>query len=424
MKEQAIGFIEENTNQPFFLYYAINSPHYPVQPKQKWREYYKNIDMPRRDYAAFISTMDENIGELITTLEKNSLRDNTIIIFQSDHGHSMESRAFGGGNSGIYRGAKTSLFEGGIRVPAIISYPEKIKKNQVRDQMVIGVDWLPTLLDYLNQPIPELDGKSLKQVIDNNEKSPHHTYYWKQGITWAIRQGDWKLIGFVHDPQQKAPLNPDKDTLFLANIKQDPGALTNYADKFPEKTQQLLKSYLQWQFADPSDIPSKQEKIKSIAKNSAISLRYQPSSKYRAGGANSLVDEKTGNRQYNVTTSQGNWLGFEKQDLIATIDLGSVKNFDQIIIGSLQDTNSWIFHPPYIDVSWSVDGENYTSPIRVKNSLVKNDTRIYINRNKIFKENSHARYLKVIAKNIGLCPPWHQGNGKSAWLFIDEISVL
>lgn len=420
MNQKAINFIEDNQETPFFLYYAINSPHYPVQPKQKWREFYKDLPMPRRDYAAFISTVDENVGALISSLEKNNLRDNTIIIFQSDHGHSLESRAFGGGSSGIFRGAKTSLFEGGIRVPAIISYPNKIDKNQLRDQMAVGVDWLPTLLEYLNQPIPPLDGKSLKNVIDNNDDSPHAEYYWKQGITWAIRRGDWKLIGYPHDPQNKIPLTAGKDDLFLANIKNNPSETINYAEQHSEITQQLLSNYLTWKFSDPSDIPSQQEEIRSIANKSKVTLQFQPSEKYREAGAMSLVDEKLGSRQFTT----GNWLGFEKNDLNAIIDLGSIKNFDQLIIGSLQNTDSWIFHPPYIEASWSVDGKNYTPPIRIHNSLIENDTQILINRNKIFKENSHARYIKVTAKNIEKCPPWHKGNGKNAFLFIDEISVL
>ena len=149
MAEKADEFIAKNKDSQFFLYYAINMPHYPLQPTSLWREYYKDMEHPRSDYAAFVSTIDERIGQLMQTLEAQGLRENTIVIFQSDHGHSVESRAFGGGGSaGPFRGSKMSLFEGGIRVPAIISMPGTIPENISRNQMALNIDWFATVADY------------------------------------------------------------------------------------------------------------------------------------------------------------------------------------------------------------------------------------------------------------------------------------
>ena len=121
--------------------------------------------------------MDEIIGEVVDHLEKEQLRENTIVILQSDHGHSTESRTFGGGgNAGPYRGAKGCLFEGGIRVPSIISWPGGLPKGEVRAQMATGCDWLPTLSDLCDVPLPKrkLDGKSLSRVLRAKEEpSPH-----------------------------------------------------------------------------------------------------------------------------------------------------------------------------------------------------------------------------------------------------------
>ena len=103
---------------------------------------------PRNLYAAFLSTMDERIGRLLEKVDSLGLRERTIVIVQSDHGHSTEERAFwGGGSAGIHRGAKFSLFEGGIRVPAIISWPGQLPENQVRSQAAYGCDWLPTIAE-------------------------------------------------------------------------------------------------------------------------------------------------------------------------------------------------------------------------------------------------------------------------------------
>src|SRR5690606_9457252 len=120
-------------------------------------------------------TMDEKAGEILAHLQTRGLRENTIVVLQSDHGHSTEERTFfGGGNAGNLRGAKGCLFEGGLRVPSFISWPDKIAQGEVRDQLVFGCDWFPTLCELCEIPLPErqLDGASLKDVLLKNSKSP------------------------------------------------------------------------------------------------------------------------------------------------------------------------------------------------------------------------------------------------------------
>ena len=246
MAREINGFITRNRDKPFFVYWALNSPHYPLQGTAKWRDYYKDLSSPRNKYNAFVSTLDEKIGEMLTHLDQTGLTDNTLIIFQSDHGHSTEERTFfGGGSAGIYRGAKGCLFEGGIRVPSIITLPEVIPENQVRDQMVTGVDWFPTLAEFCGIELPghHIDGKSIKDVIlDNNANSPHETFYWHLGSgknpEWVVREGDWKLLGNPEDRSDKAPLGKD-DALFLANLRLDPTEMSNLATQYPEVVKRL-----------------------------------------------------------------------------------------------------------------------------------------------------------------------------------------
>jgi len=124
MRDELISFVKGAETDPFFVYWAINMPHYPYQGKEEWLAYYQNLESPRKEYAAFISTFDDLIGEVYAYLEEYGKLDNTIIVFQTDHGHSTEKRAyFGGGNNGPFNGNKFSMLEGGLRVPAIISYP-------------------------------------------------------------------------------------------------------------------------------------------------------------------------------------------------------------------------------------------------------------------------------------------------------------
>lgn len=250
MVEEASDFIEEHQEEPFFLYWAINTPHYPLQGEEKWREHYKDLPSPRREYAAFVSTADEKIGELVSKVEELGLRENTIIILMSDHGHSVEERTFGGGgNAGPYRGAKFSLFEGGIRVPAIISWPGQLPENEVREQMGVGVDWYPTIAELCNVPLnqSDLDGSSIVPIIrSDNATSPHDTFHWATGREqWAVRQGDWKLIGNPYDPTDKAPI-PEGQKYFLVNLTEDIAEMNNLADQHPEKVKAMEKLHAEW----------------------------------------------------------------------------------------------------------------------------------------------------------------------------------
>ena len=247
MVEETRTFLEQPSDKPFFIYWAINVPHYPLQATAEWRKKYTGLSYPRNMYAAFVSTMDEMIGQVFTFLNEKGLSENTLIVFQSDHGHSTEERThFGGGNPGPYRGAKGCLFEGGIRVPAIVSWPGTIPQNEVRDQLATGCDWFPTLADYCAIKLPQrhFDGKSLKNVIQSNAASPHETFYWHLGggknPQWVVRQGDWKLLGNPQDRSSKEPVQ-HTDGLYLVNLKADIGETKNLAQEQPDKLKELLE---------------------------------------------------------------------------------------------------------------------------------------------------------------------------------------
>lgn len=251
MVKEASDFMEQNQKKPFFIYFAINMPHYPYQGDTKWLEYYKNkgLPYPRDLYAAFLSTLDDRIGLLLKKLEKLGLNDNTIIVFQSDNGHSTEERAhFGGGSAGPYRGAKQSLFEGGIRVPAAISWANKIPSGEVRDQFAVNTDWMPTLAELCGIKLnsEKMDGKSLLTIInDVNEKTQHaNGYCWAYKDMWAARKGKWKLMGNPYDTNNRDyKFSKDK---FLVNLENDLGETTNLSDKHPDIVAELEKQYETW----------------------------------------------------------------------------------------------------------------------------------------------------------------------------------
>jgi len=248
--DEASAFIEENKDNPFFIYFALNTPHYPYQGTPEWLKYYKEkgVEYPRDLYAAFLSTQDDKIGELLQKVEELGLKENTIIIFQSDNGYSTEERAhFGGGNAGVLRGNKSCLFEGGIRVPAAISWPAKIKGGEVRNQFSVNADWMPTLAELcgIDLDTKELDGRSLVPVInEENANSVHEDIFcWQHGKQWAARNGDWKLLG---NPSIRFEKFAPEDSLFLVNLKSDPGEMTNLASQNPEKVKELESQFEKW----------------------------------------------------------------------------------------------------------------------------------------------------------------------------------
>lgn len=253
---------EQEQEQPFFIYWAANVPHYPYQGTEKWLEYYSDLEMPRRAYAAFVSTLDERIGQVMTKLEQNDMLENTVIIFQSDHGHSYEERAFwGGGNSGPYRGGKFSMFEGGIRVPAMISYPGTLPEGQSSDIVASGMDWFPTVAALTGASFDEdsIEGVNLFPFISKNKTAaPMRELHWQTGSyddensSWAVRKGDWKLLGNPRDPnpawdpEQTGEDFKGKDRLFLVHLPSDIAEAENKAEEHPEKLNELLQLHRTW----------------------------------------------------------------------------------------------------------------------------------------------------------------------------------
>ncbi|MDG2360626.1 MAG: sulfatase-like hydrolase/transferase [Planctomycetaceae bacterium] len=240
MVNRALTFLEQKRDEPFFLYVPFNIPHYPEQSLKEHQKFYANLPEPRRSYASMVTTTDAYIGDLLNKLDECNLTDNTIVLFLSDNGHSEEDYSIkinnhssgypkghnygangGGGNTGKWIGRKGTFLEGGIRTPAIISYPPKLPKAAVRNQIVTAMDWFPTFLELCNveKPDRKLDGHSALPVIrDPKAESAHKVlhYMWQEG--WCVREGDWKLIG-SNKPRKNGTL---------------PLSLHNLADKSPE----------------------------------------------------------------------------------------------------------------------------------------------------------------------------------------------
>ena len=258
---EATRFIVENKDRPFFLYCAFNIPHYPEQSDPKFDAMYDSMKMPRRSYASMITTTDDRIGQVLRTLNVWGLTGNTLVIFMSDNGHSTEQFANwnvnygangGGGNTGEWRGAKGSLFEGGIRVPSIISLPGTIAEGESRGQAISNMDFFPTILEIcgIDPPAYEIDGSSLAGVLESADApSPHETFHWMWQDQWAVREGDWKLIGNGRDTtglgSKHAP-RKQMGEIYLANLADERPESINHATSRPDIVSRLRESHESW----------------------------------------------------------------------------------------------------------------------------------------------------------------------------------
>ena len=258
--DRSLEFIEKNRDRPFFLYLAFNIPHYPEQALKEHSSLYEKLPMPRRSYAAIVTTTDHYIGKVLDQLDKLDLRRNTIVIFQSDNGHSTERYSIrsaehtsgypkghrygangGGGNTGKWIGNKGNFLEGGIRTPAIISYPTSLPQGETRSQVVSIMDWYPTVLELckVEPPKATLDGHSLLPVLANaGAASKHETLYFQWQQRWAVRQGGWKLIGTGN--------RKGKENLSLHLLTGEKPERKNHAAEKPAIVKRLQALYRAW----------------------------------------------------------------------------------------------------------------------------------------------------------------------------------
>ncbi len=235
--DEAIRFINKNDDKPFFIYLAYNAPHAPDHATEKYLERTKHIEYGRRSvYAAMVNAVDEGVNRIDSTLVANNIKDNTIIVFLSDNGGRKEHA-----DNRPNRGHKGMLFEGGIKVPFFISWPNGLKENRRYENPVSSLDLFPTILDAAggnSNEEPQLDGVNLLPYLkDKTTKKPHKSLFWRSvgGFEYAVRVDDYKLYKSAY-----------KGKTLLFNLNTDPFEKHNIADEHPNIINQLEKTYAQW----------------------------------------------------------------------------------------------------------------------------------------------------------------------------------
>ncbi len=248
LTDEAVTWINKRDDSPFFLYLPYTAIHLPLKEPNEWVEKVPQSikgDVPRH-YAASIMHLDDAVGRIIRALEKNGLRENTMLIFTSDNGGSTaenndlkypDDNCPNGplvGNNLPYRGKKGTIYEGGTRVPTIVSWPDKIGHQTINTPVVV-TDWMPTfcsLAGYKDGEKLKWDGADLSDLLLSNKPIKDRPIYiaGPRFRESSIRQGNWKLIIKAQDKRQSTE---------LYNLKNDASEKNNQAKSNPKKLNEL-----------------------------------------------------------------------------------------------------------------------------------------------------------------------------------------
>ncbi|MBK1789826.1 sulfatase family protein [Persicirhabdus sediminis] len=236
--EEAEKFIIENKDDPFFLHLSFNAVSGPIVAPPEVVEKFAHIQGERRrKFVTMLYIMDKNIGNLLNTLNKHGLKENTMVILTSDTGSKPRATHASNGN---LNGERGTFFEGGIRVPLIISWPSKLPKDFEHTQMVSTLDIYPTIFSACKARKPwsenELDGKDIYSQISGMEDASSHEYlYWRANAKWAVRDNHWKLV-----------FADNKSPVALYKIINDEREQKNVINDYPAEVERLNNAFVNW----------------------------------------------------------------------------------------------------------------------------------------------------------------------------------
>lgn len=231
---ESVAFLEQNKEKPWFLYLSFNAVHSPHVASEKWLEKFK--ELPKRDaqYAGLAAEADEAIGNVMAKLRELKLEENTLIFLISDNGGAAAQAEMGG-----LRGHKWFVWEGGVRVSWIAAWKGRIPAGRVSHESVIQLDVLPTALAAAAagvKPEWQLDGVNLLPLLEGKtDKLAARQLYFRFGVQYAVRDGDWKLVKAGKD---LAPM--------LVNLAADPGEQTDLTVQQPAKAKALQELFDRW----------------------------------------------------------------------------------------------------------------------------------------------------------------------------------
>ena len=247
--ERTVDFIQRNRENPFFVYLAHPMPHVPLFVSDKFKG-----KSEQGLYGDVMMEIDWSVGEILTALKEFQLEENTVVIFTSDNGPWINYGNHAGSTGGLREG-KGTTFEGGQRVPCLVQWKGTVEPGRVDNNLVSGIDILPTIAEVAGTPLPEkkIDGVSLLPLLKSRDAEPPRKsfwYYYRRNNLEAVRNGQWKLV-FPHKGRTYEGFVPGKDGQpgqvnewseiepGLYNLRRDPGERYNLLEHHPEIAERL-----------------------------------------------------------------------------------------------------------------------------------------------------------------------------------------
>ena len=250
---ECVDFIRRHKDHPFFLFASFAAPHSPMQATEEDLNRFASIkDKLRRTYCAMVYRLDQNVGKILAELRTQGVDRETLVVFLSDNGGPSAAGLSNGSVNAPLRGSKTTVLEGGIRVPMIVRWPASLPSGKTMDAMVSSLDLLPTFITAAGgstEPSEKLDGVNLLPLLSGKSgQPPHESLMWTYTVGSAIRSGDWKLIRL-----------PDRLPM-LYHLSMDPAEQNDLALEQLERTRSMLRELGQWElraanpvFREPAD---------------------------------------------------------------------------------------------------------------------------------------------------------------------------
>ncbi len=452
--DAAIEFIRSRNeaDSPFFAYVAFSSPHDPRTPPEPYASWYQadsvslpsnfapqhpfdNGELAVRDelllphprtpeavrkeialYYGMVSEVDAQIGRILDVLDETGVREKTIVVFAGDNGLAVGSHGLLG---------KQNLYDHSMRVPLVIAGPG-VPKNERRDALVYLLDLFPTIAGLADVKIPStVDGRNLSSAIQNSEAPVRDAvFYAYKNIQRGVRTSDnWKLIAYDVNGESHRQ---------LFDLASDPDELTNLADdttfgrELARMDSLLIRESranndrLDLSETDWGKTPAEEPVTKShLAVGKGIELTGSLSDKYPGSGPEGLIDGTLCTSDFNKSC----WHALEGGDLDAIVDLGDPQLVTNVTGRFMRNLGAWIFLPGSVEVSISSDKETWTEigseQLEPPSELDGKEIRSI----SISHEPVRGRYVRIRASSQGVCPDWHSGAGKQAWLFVDELVV-
>lgn len=235
LAREAVTFMGQKSDQPFFVYLPFNAVHAPMEAPAKYTDPFPELTGTRKTYAGMQAGLDAAVGKVLDAIKKKGIEKNTVVFFLSDNGGPTQQTT---SSNKPLRGVKGQMYEGGIRVPFMVQWQGKVKPGTVVQEPCFSLDIFPTVLEIAGASKEErkekLDGRSLMPALQGSAsaKSPR-AIFWRMGAQFAVRSGDWKMVS-------------SRGRVELFNLNSDMAETSDLSVSEPEKLKELQALYVAW----------------------------------------------------------------------------------------------------------------------------------------------------------------------------------